>query len=184
MTYQEIVVESPIGALSIVAAEDALVGLGLPGQPRVPRAAARDGRGHPVLERARRQLAEYFGGERRAFDLPLAPRGTPFQQAVWRALLRIPLGQTRSYGQIAAELGRRSGGRAVGAANARNPIAIVVPCHRVIGADGSLTGYAGGVAAKRWLLAHEQAVAVRSTGRSTRPLRGRPATAGQGRTAL
>jgi len=161
MTYQ-IAVESPVGSLRIVATEEALVGLTLPGQPRALPVAARDGSGHPVLERARRQLAEYFAGERRAFDLPLAPRGTPFQQAVWRALLRIPLGETRSYGQIAAELGRRSGGRAVGAANARNPISIVIPCHRVIGADGSLTGYAGGEGAKRWLLEHERAACARS----------------------
>jgi methylated-DNA-[protein]-cysteine S-methyltransferase len=161
MTYRKIVVESPVGALSIVAGEDALVGLTLPGQPPPP-VAAREGSGPPVLERARRQLREYFAGERLVFDLPLAPRGTPFQQAVWRALVGIPLGETRSYGEIAAGLGLRSGGRAVGAASARNPISLVVPCHRVIGADGSLTGYAGGEGAKRWLLEHERAVAARA----------------------
>ena len=162
MRHRRIVVESPIGSLSIVATEDALVALDLPGQRRAWPLEAGDGTGHPVLERTRRQLAAYFAGERLAFDLPLAPQGTPFQQAVWQALLRIPPGETRSYGEIAARLGLPSGGRAVGAANARNPVAIVVPCHRVIGADGSLTGYAGGVEAKRWLLEHERGLAVRA----------------------
>jgi methylated-DNA-[protein]-cysteine S-methyltransferase len=165
MNMRRIVVESPVGALSIVATEEALVALALPGQERARTIAARDGDGHPVLERAREQLAEYFAGERLAFDLPLAPAGTPFQQAVWRALVRIPLGETRAYGEVAAALGLRWGARAVGTANARNPVAIVVPCHRVIGADGSLAGYAGGVGTKRWLLEHERAVAARAGAR-------------------
>lgn len=103
-----------------------------------------------------RQLAEYFAGTRATFDLPLAPHGTPFERRVWAALREIPCGETRSYGELARALG--SSARAVGRANARNPIAIVVPCHRVIGADGSLTGYAGGLAAKRALLEHEGAL--------------------------
>lgn len=101
------------------------------------------------------QLREYFEGSRTEFDLPLAPRGTAFQLQVWDALTRIPAGETRSYGQVAAEVGMPSASRAVGMANGRNPIAIVVPCHRVVGADGTLTGYGGGLDRKRWLLEHE-----------------------------
>ncbi|MFO1076322.1 MAG: methylated-DNA--[protein]-cysteine S-methyltransferase [Planctomycetota bacterium] len=111
----------------------------------------RDGAASP----ARRQLAEYFAGARTRFDLELAPAGTPFQQRVWRALCAIPFGSTCSYGHIAARIGKPTASRAVGAANGRNPIAIVVPCHRVVGGDGTLTGYAGGLDKKRWLLALE-----------------------------
>jgi methylated-DNA-[protein]-cysteine S-methyltransferase len=110
----------------------------------------------PVLTVAARQLAEYFAGARHVFDLALAPVGTPFQRLVWRALAAIPFGETRAYGEIARAIGRSAASRAVGAANGKNPFAIVVPCHRVIGASGELTGYAGGMAAKRWLLAHER----------------------------
>ncbi|HVI00310.1 MAG TPA: methylated-DNA--[protein]-cysteine S-methyltransferase, partial [Enhygromyxa sp.] len=110
---------------------------------------------HSILRKAAVQLEQWFAGERQAFDLPLAAAGTGFQRTVWSALQAIPFGQTRSYGQLAIDLGRPQASRAVGAANGRNPIPIVVPCHRVIGQDGSLTGYAGGLAAKRWLLAHE-----------------------------
>lgn len=106
-------------------------------------------------ERARAQLAEYFNGLRQAFDLPLAPQGTDFQRRVWQALSTIPFGETRCYAEIAEQLGCKGGQRAVGAANGRNPLAIVVPCHRVIGSDGRLTGYAGGIGRKQWLLAHE-----------------------------
>jgi len=101
------------------------------------------------------QLDEYFRGERRTFDLPLAPRGTEFQLAVWRALQRIPYGATRSYSDIAREIGRPAAVRAVGAANGANPIPIVIPCHRVVGSNGSLTGFGGGIETKRWLLALE-----------------------------
>jgi methylated-DNA-[protein]-cysteine S-methyltransferase len=101
------------------------------------------------------QLSEYFAGERREFALPLAPRGTEFQRRVWQELREIPHGRTQSYGDIAAAIGRPTASRAVGAANGRNPISIVVPCHRVIGASGALTGYAGGMDRKRWLLNHE-----------------------------
>ncbi|MCK2184121.1 methylated-DNA--[protein]-cysteine S-methyltransferase [Halomonas getboli] len=106
-------------------------------------------------ERARAQLAEYFDGTRQAFDLPLAPEGTDFQRRVWQALATIPFGETRCYAEIAEQLGCKGGQRAVGAANGKNPLAIVVPCHRVIGSDGRLTGYAGGIGRKQWLLAHE-----------------------------
>ncbi|CAN5816502.1 hypothetical protein BH11MYX2_BH11MYX2_03350 [soil metagenome] len=109
-----------------------------------------------VLDRAAKQLAEYFASKRSTFDLPLAPDGTDFQRKVWRALETIPFGETWSYGELAKRIGNPTASRAVGAANGQNPLWIIVPCHRVIGADGSLTGYAGGMTAKKWLLAHEQ----------------------------
>ncbi|MBZ9559716.1 MULTISPECIES: methylated-DNA--[protein]-cysteine S-methyltransferase [Modicisalibacter] len=112
-------------------------------------------RPNPITERARDQLAGYFDGTRRTFDLPLAPEGTDFQRRVWEALATIPYGETRCYAEIAEQLRCKGGQRAVGAANGRNPLAIVVPCHRVIGSDGRLTGYAGGIGRKQWLLAHE-----------------------------
>ena len=102
------------------------------------------------------QLMEYFDGRRRQFDLPLAPNGTPFQERVWKALLDIPYGETISYGELAARIGRRSASRAVGLANGSNPLPIVIPCHRVIGSNGKLTGYGGGLAIKERLLAHER----------------------------
>ncbi len=103
----------------------------------------------------RRQLSEYFSGRRTSFDLPLAPRGTAFQQRVWAELVAIPFGGRATYGELARRIGRPAASRAVGAANGANPIAIVIPCHRVVGSDGSLTGYGGGLPLKRWLLAHE-----------------------------
>jgi methylated-DNA-[protein]-cysteine S-methyltransferase len=109
----------------------------------------------PLLSAAVRQLTEYFAGTRREFDLPLRLQGTTFQTRVWRELSEIPYGQTWSYGQLAHRIEKPSASRAVGLANGRNPISILVPCHRVIGADGSLTGYGGGLERKRWLLAHE-----------------------------
>jgi len=117
--------------------------------PVAPRAAA-------LLERAARELKEYFAGTRRDFTLPLAPAGTPFQLQVWRALRAIPYGETRTYGQIAAAVGRPKASRAVGGANNRNPLPIVIPCHRVIGSNGQLTGYAGGLETKRLLLRLER----------------------------
>jgi methylated-DNA-[protein]-cysteine S-methyltransferase len=112
-----------------------------------------------LLQQAAAQLAAYFAGVRKSFDLPLAASGTAFQQQVWQQLCRIPYGQTQSYGELALRLGNKNAMRAVGAANGRNPIAIIVPCHRVIGADGKLTGYAGGLDRKVWLLQHEQRIA-------------------------
>lgn len=151
--------ESPVGTLLLTATETGLTGIVFDG--RRARAAlgdaARERPSHPVLRRATRQLQEYFAGTRRAFDLPLAPSGTPFQRDVWNALLDIPYGETRSYGEVARRIGRPKAVRAVGAANGANPLPVVVPCHRVIGADGSLTGYGGGIARKRKLLALEQA---------------------------
>ena len=150
---------SPLGELHLCARGDALTAVHLPAQP--PPADARAGTS-PVLARAAAQLTAYFAGERQTFDLPLAPRGTAFQELVWRTLVRIPFGETWSYGELARAVERGpAASRAVGAANARNPLTIIVPCHRVIGAGGALTGYAGGVAAKQWLLEHERGLAAR-----------------------
>ncbi|MGC4094425.1 MAG: methylated-DNA--[protein]-cysteine S-methyltransferase [Polyangiaceae bacterium] len=155
-------VDSPLGRLRLLAADVGLLGLYYPehrhAEPKL-HDEAEDAERHPVLTQARRELTEYFAGRRRDFETPLAPAqqrgGTDFQRGVWRALLDIPFGQTRSYAEIARRIGRATASRAIGAANARNPISIFVPCHRVIGGDGSLTGYAGGIDAKRWLLALE-----------------------------
>ncbi len=146
---RHLVCDTPIGPLLLVADGDALTAVHLPG---FHDGEAPGEEGAPVLDEAAAQLTAYFAGERTAFALPLAPRGTPFQQAVWEALRRIPYGETRSYAQVARGLGRPERVRAVGSANARNPLAIVVPCHRVVGSDGSLTGYAGGLERKRALL--------------------------------
>jgi methylated-DNA-[protein]-cysteine S-methyltransferase len=141
---------TPIGELLLTADDDgALTGVNLPNRHPDPAGWERD---DELLAGARRQLNEYFAGERTTFDLPLRPLGAPFQLRVWEALLRIPYGRTASYGELARELGHPTAARAVGAANGRNPIAIVVPCHRVIGSNGSLTGYAGGLECKRLLL--------------------------------
>lgn len=148
--------DSPIGELHLVV-DDAgrLVRIDLPGS----RAPAQDEVTSPARCRhVARQLREYFAGERRTFDLELQAHGTDFQRRAWRALQRIPFGQTQSYRQQAERLGNPNAVRAVGQANSRNPIPIVVPCHRVIGIDGSLTGFGGGLRCKQWLLQHEQRV--------------------------
>ncbi len=152
-------IDSPIGPLGLTATAHGLAEIWFGGyDPAAPRGAGeRDPRG--VLDRARAQLQEYFGGSRVAFDLPLAPRGTPFERNVWTLLQQIPAGQTASYGQLARKLGDPTMARAVGRANGQNPLPIVVPCHRVIGADGSLVGFGGGLERKRWLLEHEGALA-------------------------
>jgi len=147
--------DTPVGRLTLAASEGGLTAILWPGEQATGRACA----AHPLLDEARRQLDAYFAGTRRQFDLPLAPRGTPFQQQVWNALAAIPFAETRSYAAIARAIGRPAAIRAVGAANGRNPISIVVPCHRVVGTDGSLTGFAGGLAAKRFLLVHEGVIA-------------------------
>ena len=113
----------------------------------------------PVMEETAKQLQQYFRGERRAFSIPLDPIGTPFQVSVWRALLTIPYGETRSYRDIAVAIGNPKAVRAVGMANNRNPISFIIPCHRVIGSDGSLVGYGGGLPLKRWLLSLEENLA-------------------------
>lgn len=157
------IVKTPIGPLTLVGSETALVFVHLPTSEDAPPAAPEGT--SPLLERAATQLREYFAGERLEFDIPLAPNGTQFQRLVWDALLAIPFGVSCSYGELAKAIGRPAASRAVGAANGRNPIAIIIPCHRVIGANGTLTGYGGGLPTKQWLLAHEQKLApARSTG--------------------
>lgn len=154
---EEAIISSPIGALRLVAAQDALVRLDLPNH--VTEARTESAIEHPVIRAAAEQLGAYFDGRLRSFDLPLELAGTPFQKEAWEALVHIPFGATRSYADQAKAIGRPSATRAIGAANGRNPIAIIVPCHRVIGANGSLTGYGGGTDTKRWLLDHEARVA-------------------------
>ena len=159
MTVLTAFVDSPVGPLFVAADDDGLRAIEF-----------RDNR-HPVkrdgdwregdnstLRKAGRQLDEYFAGKRRAFDLPLSPHGTEFQRKVWTTLTTIPYGETISYAQLAARVGRSSATRAVGAANGRNPLPIVLPCHRVIGADGSLTGFGGGLPTKQFLLKLEGAL--------------------------
>jgi len=147
---------SPLGDLLLVAGEEGLAGVYTGGHKGGP--AVHDGwrRDPAALAEPRRQLDAYFASELEAFDLPLAPRGTPWQLRVWEALRAIPFATTASYREIAARVCAPSAARAVGHANGRNPLSIVVPCHRVIGAGGALTGYGGGVERKRWLLDHER----------------------------
>ena len=146
---------SPIGSIQLHGTDAALTGVFMEThrhQPAAPRNAVRDA---SPLRAARTELEEYFSGARRAFKAALEPVGTPFQQRVWQALREIPYGTTISYGELARRIGQPRASRAVGLANGRNPISIIVPCHRVIGADGSLTGYAGGLPRKERLLQHE-----------------------------
>ncbi|MGH3311202.1 MAG: methylated-DNA--[protein]-cysteine S-methyltransferase [Streptomyces sp.] len=150
------VLDSPLGELTLVAEGDGLTGLYFEGQRRRPPREALGPREENGFEAARQQLEEYFAGRRTRFDLRLAARGERFQQRVWKLLEEIPYGETRSYGQLARELGDPALAQAVGAANGRNPLCVVVPCHRVVGADGSLTGYAGGLERKRALLDLEE----------------------------
>lgn len=149
---------SPVGELRLVASDKGLVAIlwenDRPG--RVTLGLLAEDRDHAILTEAGRQLAAYFAGTLTRFDVPLDFRGTDFQKSVWAALLTIPFGETRSYGEIAHQIGRPSASRAVGAANGRNPISIIAPCHRVIGSNGALTGFAGGLAAKELLLRLEQ----------------------------
>jgi methylated-DNA-[protein]-cysteine S-methyltransferase len=148
---------SPVGLLTLVARGDKLAAVLWQSERenRVRLGALREDNQHPLLLETERQLNQYFAGSRTRFDLPLDFQGTEFQQQVWQALLTIPFGETRSYGQIARELGNPKAMRAVGAANGRNPISIIAPCHRVIGATGTLTGFAGGLEAKAYLLTLE-----------------------------
>lgn len=159
MTLHSCHLDSPIGRLHLWARGDALAGVYFPGHkgaPAPPTSTSLEQPEHPALAAACRQLAEYFAGARRVFDLPVDAAGTDFQRAVWRALAEIPFGTTTTYAALAAAIGQPAAVRAVGAANGRNPLSIIVPCHRVIGSGGALTGYAGGVPVKRWLLEHER----------------------------
>lgn len=146
--------DSPVGRLKLVADRSNLIAVLWPNDraSRVKLDESREDPQHPVLVEATRQLTEYFACKRTAFDLPLRFRGSTFQKRVWAQLLRIPYGHTRSYGHLAAAIGNSSAARAVGLANSKNPLSIVVPCHRIIGASGKLTGFAGGLAAKARLL--------------------------------
>ena len=149
-----ILFDTPVGAIGLEEENGAIVRLLLPGAP-APRIACHE---TPLLTEGKRQLLEYLAGVRRVFDLPLAPKGTEFYRSVWRALEEIPYGETRSYRDIAQAVGRPKAVRAVGQANHNNPIPIIIPCHRVVGANGSLTGYGGGLDLKERLLRLEAGV--------------------------
>ena len=150
--------DSPVGALKLVAHDHALVAVMWDNEnhKRVRLAELVENQQHPMLHQVKQQLQEYFAGQRQQFDLPLDFQGTAFQQQVWQALLQIPYGETRSYKQIAFQLGNEKAVRAVGAANGKNPISIIAPCHRVIGSGGALVGFAGGLDKKQILLSLEQ----------------------------
>jgi methylated-DNA-[protein]-cysteine S-methyltransferase len=158
MSYSHVFMPSPVGRLTLVASDAGLVAIlwenDDPRRVRLPPTIERPD--HPILIAAQRQLGGYFAGSLQAFTLPLDFQGSDFQKMVWAALLTIPFGETRSYADIARQIGRSSAARAVGAANGRNPISIVAPCHRVLGTNGALTGFAGGLAAKQYLLGHER----------------------------
>jgi methylated-DNA-[protein]-cysteine S-methyltransferase len=157
---------TPLGPMLAAAENDALTGLWFEGQrwfPKLDDNWRRDD-GLPLFAQVARQLDEYFAGRRGVFDVPLAPRGsraTQFQRAVWSAIAAVPLGATSTYRSLAASCGNARGVRAAGAATGRNPISLIIPCHRIVGSDGSLTGYAGGLERKRALLAHEAALGGR-----------------------
>jgi methylated-DNA-[protein]-cysteine S-methyltransferase len=151
-------ISSPVGRLTLVGAGPSLVGLYFDDDPHAAEARADATRDDRRLRMATTQLEEYFAGARTTFELPLEPEGSAFQKKVWAALRRIPFGETATYGQIARAIGKPAASRAIGGANHRNPIAIIVPCHRVIGADGSMTGYGGGLRRKRLLLELESRV--------------------------
>ena len=149
-------VDSPLGRLFVQGDGQFVTGLYLPGQKSWRGSDTAWRQSDAPFAAVKEQLAEYFAGERRQFDLPVKLTGTPFQLRVWQELVRIPFGATITYAQLAHRVGKPTASRAVGHANGRNPISIIVPCHRVIGANGNLTGYAGGVAKKQWLLDWEQ----------------------------
>jgi methylated-DNA-[protein]-cysteine S-methyltransferase len=158
--YTMTTIDTPVGELRIIASQRGLRAI-LWGAEDAARIASIDPADvveerTPLLDEAVRQLQEYFAGTRRDFDLPLDPAGTPFQQSVWMVLRTIPYGQTMSYGEQARRLGDPNKARAVGAANGKNPLSIVVPCHRVVGSNGHLTGFAAGLDVKSWLLDHER----------------------------
>jgi methylated-DNA-[protein]-cysteine S-methyltransferase len=150
--------DSPVGKILLTASDRAITGLYLKNQKYFPKLAetAEELDRSPILDLAQTQLAEYFALQRQQFDLPIEPEGTEFQKQIWQLLQKIPFGETISYGTLAQWYGQPNASRAVGAANGRNPISIVVPCHRVVASTGKLTGYAGGLDRKQWLLHHEQ----------------------------
>ncbi len=163
MTLACATLDTPIGPMTVVASDAGLRAVLWPGDDgrvRLPDQIVEDA-DHPIVAAASAQLTEYFAGERTGFDVPLDLIGTDFQRTVWRSLADIPFGETATYGEQADHIGRPTAARAVGSANGRNPVSIVLPCHRVVGADGSMTGFAGGVDTKRFLLDHEARVAAR-----------------------
>ena len=166
---QHFLLDSPLGTLTLVSTDGVLSGLYMDGHQRGPGAGTLGRRARSGFEPAVEQLAEYFAGQRTRFTLPIALAGTDFQRRVWDLLTAIPYGQTRTYAQLADALGNRAAIRAVGAANARNPISVVVPCHRVVGSAGSLTGYAGGLARKQFLLDLERPTPSAGAPRSRPP---------------
>ena len=149
--------ESPLGRMMLVANDDGLTGVYFIGQKHYlrPESGWRKDPVNKALRKAKKELAEYFAGKRKRFDLPLAPEGTAFQRSVWKAIAGVGFGKTITYAELARRAGYPKGARAAGAATGRNPIGIIVPCHRIMGSDGSLTGYAGGLEKKRVLLALE-----------------------------
>ncbi|MFE3262683.1 MULTISPECIES: methylated-DNA--[protein]-cysteine S-methyltransferase [unclassified Streptomyces] len=154
------VTDSPYGPLTLVADDDLLCGLYMVGQRHRPPQEDFGARDDTLLPEVKRQLTAYFAGDLKEFDLPMRLAGTAFQRSVWEQLVRIPYGEIRSYGELADALGNPKASRAVGLANGRNPVGIIVPCHRVVGADGSLTGYGGGLDRKRRLLDFERGSAL------------------------
>jgi len=146
--------KSPQGEMLLVATEDGLSGLYFKGQKYFPKKdkAWRRAPNHAPLRQAKRELAQYFAGRRRRFEVPLDPQGTPFQRSVWKQISKVAFGKTTTYSELAHRAGHPGSARAAGAATGRNPLSVIVPCHRIMGADGSLTGYAGGLARKRALL--------------------------------
>jgi methylated-DNA-[protein]-cysteine S-methyltransferase len=154
MRYVYKIIDSPVGKLKLVGNDDGLAAVLWENDDpkRVRLGATEEDGGHPILVEAEKQLREYFAGDRRSFSVKLSVVGTDFQKKVWRALLDIPYGQTRSYQELAERIGAPKAARAVGAANGKNPISIIAPCHRVIGSSGQLTGFAGGLAVKKALL--------------------------------
>lgn len=154
MSYVFTAFQSPVGELKLVASDQGLMAIlwANDNPNRVPLGSMKRDDANPVLIQTRLQLEQYFAGKRQRFVLPLNFVGTDFQKLVWQSLLTIPFGETRSYGQIALQIGKPKAARAVGAANGRNPISIVIPCHRVIGSNGELTGFAGGLKAKAYLI--------------------------------
>ena len=166
-------VESPLGELVLTSYASKLTGIYVSGHKAIAPAIAASSRADSAFAQIIHELDKYWSGNLQEFSVPIAPMGTPFQQAVWRELRNVPYGETVTYLELARLIGRPSAARAVGSANARNPISILIPCHRVIGSAGSLTGYAGGLDKKRWLLAHESAARnmkpdIRVEGRSLR----------------
>lgn len=162
MSYACKMIASPVGRLKLVASDKGLAAILWENEDpdRVRFGPLVESPGHPILRETERQLAQYFAGRLKAFTVPLDFQGTAFQKSVWKALLTIPFGETRTYADIARQIGRPTAFRAVGAANGKNPISIIAPCHRVIGSSGSLTGFAGGLAAKERLLRLESGQAI------------------------